>query len=132
MQSLGFAAGVLVLGGVAVYLDARRRDRLLGYAFMRRMGLGSGQHRRALAVELTASVLVGCWVGLGIAVLAAWLAHGRIDPVPGFDPPPVLRPAVAVIVALAATSLVLTGVAAALAQRRIDRDDPVEVLRAGV
>ena len=39
MQSLGVAAGVLVVGGIAVYLDARRRDRVLGYAFARRMGL---------------------------------------------------------------------------------------------
>ncbi len=59
MQSLGASAGLLALGGVIVYLDARRRDRLLGYAFMRRMGLRRAQHRRALAVELVASVLVG-------------------------------------------------------------------------
>jgi putative ABC transport system permease protein len=132
MQSLGISAGLLVLGGVAVYLDARRRDRLLGYAFMRRMGLPQGSHRRALAAELTASVLVGCWVGLGIALVAAWLAYGRIDPVPSFRPDPLLRPAVLLGGALAAASLVLTVIAAVLAQRRVDRDDPLEVLRAGV
>jgi putative ABC transport system permease protein len=132
MQSLGVSAGILVLGGVAVYLDARRRDRLLGYTFMRRMGLTGGQHRRALVVELTASVLVGCWTGLGISVVAAWLAHQRIDPVPGFEPDPLLRPAGGLIVALALASLALAAVAAVLAQRGIDRDDPVEVLRAGI
>jgi putative ABC transport system permease protein len=131
MQSLGASAGLLALGGVVVYLDARRRERLLGYAFMRRMGLGRVQHRRALTVELLASVVVGTCVGLASAVTAAWLAHDRVDPVPRFQPDPLLLPAAPLIVGLAALSLVVVLVAAALAQRRVDRDDPVEVLRAG-
>jgi putative ABC transport system permease protein len=131
MQSLGLAAGVLVVGGLAVYLDARRRGRVLGYAFARRMGLTRRQHRRALLVELTASVVVGCWLGLGIALAGAWLAYARIDPVPGFRPDPLLRPALAVGAALAALALVVAALAAVLAQRRTDRDDAVEVLRAG-
>jgi putative ABC transport system permease protein len=131
MQSLGIAAGVLVVGGLAVYLDARRRGRLLGYAFARRMGLTRHQHRRALLVELAASVVVGCWLGLAIALVGAWVAYERIDPVPGFRPDPLLRPALEVVVALAAALLIVAGLAAALAQLRIDRDDPVEVLRAG-
>jgi putative ABC transport system permease protein len=132
MKSLGLSAGVLVVGAVAVYLDARRRDRLLGYAFMRRMGLRAPQHRRALGAELVASVAVGCWMGLGLSFLAAWLAHQRIDPVPGFRPDPVLRPASVVMTVIAAVALALVALAAGLAQRRVDRDDPVEVLRAGV
>jgi putative ABC transport system permease protein len=131
MQSLGISAGLLALGGVAVYLDARRRERLLGYAFMRRMGLSRGQHRWALVLELTAGLVVGCWTGLAIAVAGVWLAHGRIDPVPGFRPEPLLRVAGPLIVVLAVGALVVTVVAAVLAQRRVDRDDPVEVLRAG-
>ena len=131
MQSLGASAGLLALGGVIVYLDARRRDRLLGYAFMRRMGLHRRQHRRALAVELTASVLVGTLLGLASALTAAWLAHDRVDPVPKFQPDPLLQPAVPLIVGLTALSVAVVVVAAALAQRRVDRDDPVEVLRAG-
>jgi putative ABC transport system permease protein len=131
MQTLGVAAGLLALGGTAAYLDARRRGRVLGYAFARRMGLTRNQHRRALWVELTASVVVGCWLGLAIALAGAWLAHRRIDPVPAFAPDPLFRPALAVVVALAAGAVVVAGVAAALAQRRTDRDDPVEVLRAG-
>jgi putative ABC transport system permease protein len=132
MLSLGLSAGLLVLGGVATYLDARRRDRLLGYAFMQRMGLRRGPHRRALLVELTASVVVGCWVGLGIALVAAWLAHSRIDPVPTYRPEPLLRPATSIVLGLALLALVLSVVGAVLAQRRADRDDAVEVLRAGV
>jgi putative ABC transport system permease protein len=132
MRSLGIAAGLLTLGGLAVYVDARRRGRVLGYAFARRMGLRVGSHRRALVAELTASVVVGCWVGLGVALLGAGLAYGRIDPVPGFRPAPLLRLAVGTAVALAIVALVVAGLAAILAQRHTDRDDPVEVLRAGV
>ena len=131
VQAIAIAAGLLVAGGLAAYLDARRRDRLLGYAFARRMGLTSAQHRRALLAELAASVVVGCWLGLGIAVTGAWLAHGRIDPVPDFRPGPVLRPATLVIAVLALTAAAVAVLAAAWAQRRADGDSPVEILRAG-
>ncbi len=131
MQAIAVAAGLLVLGGLAAYLDARRRQRLLGYAFARRMGLTAGQHRLALLAELSASVVAGCWLGLGIALAGAWLAYGRLDPVPTFRPGPVLRPAIMVVVALAALATVVAVAAAALAQRRADRDSPVDVLRAG-
>jgi len=131
LQSLGIAAGLLVVGSVAVYLDARRRHRLLGYTFMRRMGLSRVQHRRALGVELAASVVLGSWLGLGIAILGAALVHTRIDPVPLLLPEPLLRVPTAAVAALAVASVVLTLLAVVRAQQRIDHDDPLEVLRAG-
>ena len=132
LQSLGIASGLLVVGSVAVYLDARRRHRLLGYTFMRRMGLTAREHRRALGIELGASVVIGAWLGLGIAVAGAMLAHHRIDPVPLLLPGPLLRLPLVAIVGLAALTALLTVVAVVRAQQRIDRDDPLEVLRAGV
>jgi putative ABC transport system permease protein len=132
VQAIAAAAGLLVLGGLAAYLDARRRHRILSYAFARRMGLTSAQHRLALLAELAASVVAGCWLGLGIALAGAWLAHDRIDPVPNFRPGPVLRPATTVIVVLATAATVVAVVAATVAQRRADDDSPVDVLRAGV
>jgi predicted lysophospholipase L1 biosynthesis ABC-type transport system permease subunit len=131
MQALGIVAGLLVVGAVFVHLDARHRERLLAHAFLRRMGASERQHRLALGVELAASVLVGCWAGLAIAVGAAWAAHGRMDPVPLFAPAPVLRPAVGVIAAAGVVALVLVVVGAVVSQRRLETDDPVEVLRAG-
>lgn len=131
LQSLGISAGVLVVGGVAVHLDARRRSRVLGYTFLRRMGLSARQHRRALQLELVASVAVGCWIGLAVAFAASSIAHAEIDPVPGFRPDPLHRPAAGLMVALAAGALVVAWVAARVAQRRTDRDDPVEVFRGG-
>jgi putative ABC transport system permease protein len=131
MRALGVAAGILALGGLAVYLDARRRSRVVGYAFTRRMGLTRGQHVAALAVELSATVVVGCVLGLASGLVGARFAMSRIDPVPNFPPAPLLRPALLIILGLAVASLAVTALGAALAQRRADRDDPVEVLRGG-
>lgn len=131
LQTIGVAAGLLVLGGLAVYLDARRRDRVLGYAFMRRMGLSRRAHRRALAVELAASVLAGAVVGLAMAIATASLAYSRIDPVPRYAPDPLLRYATGTIGGLLAVTVGLTVVAAIAGQRQVDRDDPVEVIRGG-
>jgi putative ABC transport system permease protein len=131
MQSLGIAAGVLVVGGMAFYLDARRRGRVLGYAFARRMGLSAGSHRRALLAELAATVVVGCLLGLGLALGGARLAYGRIDPVPAYRPDPLLRPALVAFLVVAAIAVALAMGGAALAQRRADRDHPLAVLRAG-
>ncbi|MFP5255818.1 MAG: hypothetical protein ACLGI8_08230 [Acidimicrobiia bacterium] len=131
MRSLAVVAGALALGGAAAYVDARRRERVLGHALLRRMGLSRAAHRRALAVEMVAGLLVGIWAGIGIALVAAALAHDHLDPVPGFRPSPVFRVAPVPTVGFAAAGVALVVVAAALAQRRVDRDDPVEVLRAG-
>jgi putative ABC transport system permease protein len=131
-QALALVAGVLVLGIVVVYLDARRRGRVLGYAFARRMGLTRAEHRAAVVAELVASVVVGCGAGLAIALAGATLTTRRIDPVPGYSPDPLLRPATATIVGVLVVAVLVAGLGGVLAQRRTDRDDPVEVLRAGV
>lgn len=132
MRSVGITAGLLTMTGLAVYLDARRRSQVLGYAFARRMGLTSGHHRRALLTELLLTVTAGCWLGLIIALAGAWLAHGSMDPVPNFAPPPLLRPALSLTGATAALAAVVAVAGSVLAQRRVDRDDPVEVLRGGI
>jgi putative ABC transport system permease protein len=131
MRSLGVAAGLLAVGGVVVHLDARRRERVLGHAFLRRMGLRARQHRWALLVELVASVLVGCWIGVAAALAAAGLAHGRMDPVPAFAPEPLFRISIPAVLASVVGALLVVVLAAVVAQHRAEADDPVEVLRAG-
>jgi putative ABC transport system permease protein len=131
MRSLGVAAALLVVGGVAVYFDARRRSRVLAYAFARRMGLTRAQHQGALLGEVLAGVGVGCWLGLAVALVGAGIAHERIDPLPLVLPDPILRPATGTMVALGLAALVVAAIAAAVAQRTIDRDDPLDVLRGG-
>jgi putative ABC transport system permease protein len=131
MRSLGVTAALLVVGGVAVYFDARRRSRVLAYAFARRMGLTRRQHRRALLAEVLAGVGVGCWLGLVVALVGAGVTHERIDPLPSFRPDPLLRPASGLMVGLGLAALVVASIAAAIAQRTTDHDDTLEVLRGG-
>lgn len=131
LRTLSLAAAALVVGGVAVYLDARRRGRVLAYAFARRMGLRRREHRGALLVELLAGIGAGGALGTLVALAGAALAHAPLDPLPDVDPTPVLRPATGLLLAVVATSVLVAVVAAALAQRATDRDEPVEVLRGG-
>jgi putative ABC transport system permease protein len=131
MRSLGLVAGVIAVGGLAIYLDARRRARTLGYAFLRRMGLRPATHRRALFLEIASTVLVGGAVGIVLALIAGWLVHTQLDPVPSIPPGTLLRvPAPLLIGALAVAAGVCV-IGAFVAQRLADRDDPMEVLRAG-
>ena len=132
LQALGVVAGVLALGGMALYLDARRRGRVLGYAFARRMGLGRAAHRRVLLAELLRawSWAAGSgsrprWSGRG------WPTAGRPGARPGAGPSAAAGGAVDGR-RWHWSALAVAGVAAALAQRRTDRDDPVDVLRAGL
>ena len=131
LRSMALGSALLVVGGVAVYLDARRRSRVLAYAFARRMGLSSAGHRKALWIEVLAGIGTGAWLGVIAALGAAALVIGRIDPLPLVRPDPLLRPAVVVSVVVVGASVVVALVASALAQVAADHDDPVEVLRGG-
>jgi hypothetical protein len=46
-------------------------------------------------------------------------------------PDPLLRPAIGLSVGVGLAALVVAWIAAAIAQRATDRDDPLEVLRGG-
>ena len=131
LRSMALGSALLVVGGVAVYLDARRRSRVLAYAFARRMGLTSAAHRKALSIEVLAGIGTGCWLGVLAALGAAALVIGGIDPLPLARPDPLLRPAIVASAAVVVASVTIALAAAALAQRATDRDDPVEVLRGG-
>ena len=45
LNVLGFAAAVLVIGVVIVYLQARQRSRAVAYVLSQRMGMGKRQGR---------------------------------------------------------------------------------------
>jgi putative ABC transport system permease protein len=131
MRSLGIVAGAIAVGGLAIYLDARRRARTLGYAFLRRMGLRPATHRRALLLEISATVLVGGAAGIVLAVTAGWLVHRRLDPVPSLPPGTLLRLPLPLLATAVAVAVAVCVAGAFVAQRLADRDDPMEVLRAG-
>jgi putative ABC transport system permease protein len=130
--AVGSVAGVLVFAGVAVYLDAAHRSRLLGYTFLRRMGLSRRTHRLAITIELIGTVVVGAALGLMMAWVAVRLAYRRIDPIPGYPPLTVFRPAIDVSIGVIVGCGLAVVATARLAQRRLEAEDPSEVLRAGI
>ena len=67
----------------------------------------------------------------GTASLAARIAHTRLDPVPAFPPAPLLRHATLTLSSLALLAVATAAIATEIAQRRLDRDDALEALRAG-
>jgi putative ABC transport system permease protein len=131
MRVLGLAMGLLALGGLLLYMAARQRARLVSYGLMRRMGLTSGVHRAALAIEIGCTLLGAVVVGAGLGAVSAVLLHEFIDLLPEVPPDPLLRFPVS-----DASVFVLVGLAAALVgswglQRAADRTNVGEVLRTG-
>ena len=132
MRSLGVAAALLVVGGVAVYFDARRRSRVLAYAF----AASHGAHEAAASASAPGRGAGGrgrrLLAGVGRRRWSLRVSRTqRIDPLPSVRPDPLLRPATGLMLGLGLAALVVAWIAAAIAQRATDRDDPLEVLRAG-
>ncbi|KQS68518.1 FtsX-like permease family protein [Modestobacter sp. Leaf380] len=129
LSALAVFVGVIALGGLLLYLQARSRVRVSGYVMARRLGLTRRTHLASLVVELGGVAVAGTVVGGVLAAGAVALVYRRLDvdllrpPTPLLDVP---------WTALAAT-VVLTPAAAVLAalyaQRAADRADPATVLR---
>jgi putative ABC transport system permease protein len=131
LEALGLAAGLLAVAGAVLYLQARQRNRVISYALARRMGLSSGRHRLALALELGTMLMVSFVIGAFLAVVAARLVIVELDQPAELPGGPLFRtPWVligAALVALAAASVF----GALAADRRAARANVAEVIRAG-
>jgi putative ABC transport system permease protein len=129
LSALAVFVGVIAVGGLLLYLEARSRTRVSGYVMARRLGLARGAHLRSLAVELGSVAVAGLALGAVLAAAAVAVVYRRLDvdllrpPTPLLDVP---WPAVGVTVA--ATALVAL-LAALYAQGAADRADPATVLR---
>ncbi|MFQ1003521.1 FtsX-like permease family protein [Modestobacter sp. SSW1-42] len=129
LSALAVFVGVIAVGGLLLYLEARSRTRVSGYVMARRLGLTRAAHLRSLLVELAGVAVVGSVLGGVLAAGAVALVYRRLDvdrlrpPTPLLDVPwPALAGSVVVV-------LVVAGLAALYAQRAADRADPASVLR---
>src|SRR4051812_4834040 len=132
LSALAVFVGVIAVGGLLLYLEARSRSRVSGYVMARRLGLSRATHLRSLLVELAGVAVTGLLLGGVLAAGAVVLVYRRLDvdrlrpPTPLLDVPwPALALSAAVVVAVA-------GLAALYAQRAADRADPATVLRQDV
>jgi putative ABC transport system permease protein len=129
LSALAVFVGVIAVGGLLLYLEARSRTRVSGYVMARRLGLSRTAHLRSLVVELTGVAFAGLVLGGLLATAAVAVVYRRLD-VDLVRPPTPLLDVPWTAVALTAVAAVVVAVLAAVyAQRAADRADPATVLR---
>jgi putative ABC transport system permease protein len=129
LQSFGVLTGLITVGGLLLYLETRQRARRVTYVLIRRMGLPRAAHRLSVLVEVGATVVVGCALGMALSLVAARLVYPRLDALPDVSPSPLLRTPVAALLATGTAALLASWLGAWTAQRSADRANPAEVMR---
>lgn len=131
LEVYSMLAGLIAIGGVLLYVDARQRSRNLSYVLARRMGLSRKDHLIGGIIEVAGLALLGSISGILTGSLAARSLFGALDPVPGTPPGPRWVGAID-IAGIALILAVAVGIgAAALAQRTADRANAQELLTHG-
>lgn len=129
LSALAVFVGVIAVGGLLLYLEARSRTRVSGYVMARRLGLSRWAHLRSMIVELGLVAVTGLVVGAALASAAVAVVYRRLDVDTLRPPTPLLDvPWLAVLLTAVVTALVAVA-AAGYAQRAADRADPATVLR---
>jgi hypothetical protein len=129
MNGLGFAAALLVIAAMLMYLQARQRSQVVSYGLSLRMGLSAKAHLRALTVELGMMLAVAYLTGVSLAVVSAHILVPMLDPLETIPPPSIL---VAPWMLIAITAAVLALAAAMggwLTQRGARAADLGQVMR---
>jgi putative ABC transport system permease protein len=129
LSALAVFVGVIAVGGLLLYLEARSRTRVSGYVMARRLGLSRGAHLRSLVVELSGVAVAGLVLGGLLAAAAVSVVYRRLDVDLGRAPTPLLDVPGTAVVLTAVIALVVAALAAVYAQRAADRADPATVLR---
>ncbi|SDX72468.1 putative ABC transport system permease protein [Modestobacter sp. DSM 44400] len=129
LSALAVFVGVIAIGGLLLYLEARSRTRVSGYVMARRLGLSRAAHLRSLVVELAGVAVAGLVLGAVLAAGAVAVVNRRLDVDRLRPPTPLLDVPWTAVAATVAGAVVVAGLAALYAQRAADRADPATVLR---
>jgi putative ABC transport system permease protein len=129
LSALAVFVGIIAVGGLLLYLEARSRSRVSGYVMARRLGLTRAAHLRSLLVELAGVAVAGLLLGGALAAGAVALVYRRLDVDPVRPPTPLLDVPWTALGGSALVVVVVAGLAALYAQRAADRADPASVLR---
>jgi putative ABC transport system permease protein len=129
LSALAVFVGVIAVGGLLLYLEARSRSRVSGYVMARRLGLSHGAHLRSLVAELGGVAVVGLLLGSALAAGAVAVVYRRLDVDRLRQPTPLLDVPWAAVASSAVVVLAVAVLAALYAQRAADRADPATVLR---
>jgi putative ABC transport system permease protein len=131
LRTIALAAGVLVLVGLLLYLQARQRSQTIASALGRRMGLGRAAETLSLCLEVAGILLFAGVVGAAVAIAAAQPVVRHLDPLPDHPPSPVfVVPSTPILVAAAGLA-VLAVAAGVITSWLARRADVSEALRLG-
>jgi putative ABC transport system permease protein len=129
LTALSLLCGVVAVVGLLLYLEARTPGHRRSYVMLRRMGMRTPSHWRAMLWELGPPLLVGLALGLASAVVSAWTLRHNFDVEPGQPPGTLLTLPTSAMVGLAVAVGVVTVMASAYGQVRVARVNPSTVLR---
>jgi hypothetical protein len=129
LNTLGLAAGLLVIVVMLMYLQARQRSSVVSYALSRRMGLRDRSYRRALVLELTALLVLSYLLGVILALAAAFVISGMVDPLDTIPPEPLFVLPLAGIPVALVVLLVVAVTGGWLTNRRARQTNFAEVMR---
>ncbi len=129
MRLIAGAAGLLVIVGLLLYLQARQRSQAVSSALAGRMGLRPRTELLSLWLELTAIGGLAGLVGGVVALASAEPIVPHIDPLPGSPPAPALAVPTASLLISAVAVLVGALVAASLTRVVARRTNMSEALR---
>lgn len=130
LQALGGLAALLAVLGLAGYLQERQRARDVSYALTRRMGLSHRSHLLACGLEFGLLLTAAGLIGVTLALIAAQLIVGRLDPLPQLPPDAVVIVPGVLLAVIFGALLTVSLAAAWLTQHVADRADIAQVLRA--
>jgi putative ABC transport system permease protein len=129
LNTLGLAAALLVIVVMLMYLQARQRSGVVSYALSRRMGLGDGSYRRSLQLELTALLVFSYLLGVILALGAAFVISGMVDPLETIPPDPLFVVPLAGIPVALVMLLAVAAVGGWFTNRRARQTNFAEVMR---
>jgi putative ABC transport system permease protein len=129
LNVLGLVTSVLLVAAILMYLQARQRSQVVAYGLSLRMGMGSGQHLRALAIELGAVLGSSYLLAIALAVGAVVVMVPLLDPLGSIPPAPlIVIPGAAIVVGLLAL-FVAVWLGAWAAARQARRASLAKVMR---
>lgn len=129
LTALSIFTGLIGAAGLVLHLEARVSAHRRAYVLLRRLGVSAATHRRSLLLEVGGPLAAGTVLGLATAVAAATALRGGFDLAPSQPPGPILVVPAGLMVALMLVAGTVAVTTALLAQWRLGRADPAEVLR---
>ena len=129
LAALGVLFAIVALALQLLVVSARRSQRRIADAVMRRTGFTTRGLWWASVVEIGVPLVVGSVIGVGAAVLAARLSIVRLDPMPALAPPAEFLMPWNVLVGVACVVPIWTALIAFVIVRSTVRADPMRVFQ---